>query len=68
MVQYYVLFPYVEPFQPFLIYQVWVVIWLDNSITLSRQVFLALVFMDARMGGVVPLQLLTWKFHLEVPS
>ena len=67
MVQYYVFFPYVEPFQAFLIYQVRVVILLDNSITLSHQAFLALVFMDAKMGGVVPLQLLVWKFHLEVP-
>jgi hypothetical protein len=64
ILQYWILFPYVGLSQPFLICQVRVVIFCINSITLFRQAFPAPVFMDARMGGVVPQQLLVWKFHV----
>ncbi len=52
--QYCVLFLYVGLSQPFLICRVRVVIFCVDSITLFRQAFPAPVFMDARMGGVVP--------------
>ncbi len=36
-----------------------------HIITLFHQAFPAPFFMDAKMGGVVPRQLLAWKFHIS---